>query len=247
MGARRVCGVTRADDRGRCLDRVCARAAGTDVVAGGTARAECGGGRSRVAVALAGCRIDVHGREHLCGNETVVLVANHASYADVVVLLAAVPKDFRFVAKRELLGTPLIGTILRKIGHLSAERVDVARSVADAETATAALHAGSSLFFFPEGTFVADPGLMAFRLGAFKAAVENGRPVVPIAVRGTRRLLDATAWVPRPGLITITVTPPLRPEGKGWPEMVRLRDAARAAIAAHCGEPAVVRRISIPG
>ena len=189
-------------------------------------------------LALGGCRLDVAGREHLRGDETVVLVANHASYTDVVVLLAALPKRFRFVAKRELLGTPLVGTIMRKGGHLVTERIDPARSVADAE---AALGAGTSLFFFPEGTFAADPGLMPFRLGAFKAAVENRRAVVPIAIRGTRRLLGADAWVPRPGRVTVTVTPPLRPVGAGWPEMVRLRDAARAAIAAECGEPAVVR------
>ena len=198
-------------------------------------------GWCRLVLALAGCRLDVAGREHLRGDETVVLVANHASYTDVVVLLAALPKAFRFVAKRELLTTPLVGTIIRKAGHLVTERVDLARSVADAEAASAALGAGTSLLFFAEGTFAAEPGLMPFRLGAFKAAVENGRPVVPIALSGTRRLLGANAWLPRPGRVTVTVTPPLRPAGKGWPEMVRLRDAARAAIAAHCGEPVLAR------
>jgi 1-acyl-sn-glycerol-3-phosphate acyltransferase len=199
----------------------------------------------RLVLALAGCRLDVRGREHLPPDEAVVLVANHASYTDVVVLLAALPNPFRFVAKREALATPFVGTIIRKVGHLVTERVDVARSVADAEAASRALRSGTSLLFFAEGTFAADPGLMPFRLGAFKAAVENGRPVVPVALHGTRRLLPANTRLPRPGRITVTVTPPLRPAATGWPEMVRLRDAARVAIAAHCGEPAVMRRITL--
>jgi 1-acyl-sn-glycerol-3-phosphate acyltransferase len=199
----------------------------------------------RLILALSGCRIDVEGLEHLLAGEPAVLVANHASYTDALVLLAALPKDFRFVAKRELLATPLVGTIIRKVGHLAAERVDLARSVADAAAASAALRAGTSLLFFPEGTFVQTPGLMPFRLGAFKAAVEAAHPVIPIAIRGTRRLLPGDAWLPRPGRIGVTVTPPLRPAGKGWPEMVRLRDEARAAIAAHCGEPAVAHGVSL--
>jgi fatty-acyl-CoA synthase len=199
----------------------------------------------RLVLALSGCRIDVEGLEHLLADEPAVLVANHASYTDVLVLLAALPKDFRFVAKRELLATPLVGTIIRKVGHLAAERVDLARSVADAAAASAVLRAGTSLLFFPEGTFVQTPGLMPFRLGAFKAAVEAAHPVIPIAIRGTRRLLPGDAWLPRPGPIAVTVTPPLRPAGQGWPEMVRLRDEARAAIAARCGEPVVTRGVSL--
>jgi fatty-acyl-CoA synthase len=199
----------------------------------------------RLVLALAGCRVHLEGAEHLRGDEPAVLVANHASYADGLVLLAAVRKDFRFVAKRELLVTPLVGRIIRKVGHLAVERVDLARSVADAAAATAALRAGTSLLFFPEGTFREASGLMPFRLGAFKAAVEAGRAVIPIAIRGTRHLLPGDTWLPRPGSIVVTVTPPLRPAGDGWPEMVRLRDAARAAVGAHCGEPVVAHRVEL--
>ncbi len=199
----------------------------------------------RLVLAVAGCRIRLEGAEHVLGGEPAVLVANHASYADVLVLLAVLPKDFRFVAKRELLTTPVVGTVIRRVGHLAVERVDLARSVADAAAASAALGAGTSLLFFPEGTFVQTPGLMPFRLGAFKAAVEAGHPVIPVTIRGTRRLLPADAWLPRPSPIVVSVAPPLRPAGKGWPEMVRLRDGARAAIASRCGEPLVAHGPSL--
>ena len=95
---------------------------------------------------------------------------------------------------------------------------------------SSALTAGSSLLIFPEGTFRRTPGLLPFRLGGFKAAVEAGRPIVPIAIRGTRDILPPDEWLPRPGPIGIVVCPPLRPQTNGWQEMVRLRDSTREAI-----------------
>ena len=87
------------------------------------------------------------------------------------------------------------------------------------------------MLVFPEGTFRRTPGLLPFRLGAFKAAVESGRPVVPIAIHGTRELLPPGAWIPRRHDVRVTVGAPIPPAGGGWPEMVRLRDLTRTAIA----------------
>jgi len=190
-------------------------------------------GFCRGLLALCGCRLRVEGRERLAGIGPAVLVANHGSYLDSVALLAALPRDasFLFVAKRELLHTPVIGTILRKVGHLTVERFALSESVADAAAVSAALRSGASLVVFPEGTFRRTPGLLPFRLGAFKAAVESGRPVVPIAIHGTREILPAQAWMPRKHPVRIRIGAPIQPSGAGWPEMVRLRDLARAAIA----------------
>ncbi len=191
----------------------------------------------RAILAVAGCALRVEGGQHLAGPAPAVLAANHSSYLDVVVLLAALPIGIRFVAKRELLRTPLIGAVIRKAGHLTVERGHASQSVADAERITTALRSGSSVLVFPEGTFVQSPGTMPFRLGAFKSAVETGRPVVPIAIRGTREILSADRWLPRPGPVTVTIGAPLAPDGEDWPAMVRLRDQTRAEIARRTGEP----------
>jgi 1-acyl-sn-glycerol-3-phosphate acyltransferase len=186
----------------------------------------------RAILALAGCRLTVRGAEHLSAAEPVVLVANHASYVDAIALLAAVPQEFRFVAKRELLSSPLVGRIIRRVGHLAVERGDLGRSVTDAERASAMLRGGTSLLFFAEGTFVQSPRLLPFKLGAFKAAVENARPVVPVTLAGTREILPANRWIPTPGPIVVTIGRPIPSSGaSGWPEMVRLRAATYTAIA----------------
>jgi 1-acyl-sn-glycerol-3-phosphate acyltransferase len=187
----------------------------------------------RALLALAGCRLQVDGLARLDGIGPVVLAPNHSSYLDSVVLLAGLPRafPFLFVAKRELLHTPLVATVIRKVGYLTVERFALAESVADAAAVSGALRAGVSLLVYPEGTFRRTPGLLPFRLGAFKAAVESGRPVVPIAINGTREILPADSWIPRRHAVRITIGDAIHPSGAGWPEIVRLRDLTRAAIA----------------
>jgi fatty-acyl-CoA synthase len=201
----------------------------------------------RVLLGLAGCRLRVNGVERLAGMGPAILAANHSSYVDSVVLLAALPRavPVLFVAKRELLRTPLIATIIRKVGHLTVERFALTASVADAAAVSGALRAGVSLVVFPEGTFRRTPGLLPFRLGAFKAAVESGRPVVPIAIHGTRELLPPDEWLPRPHAVRVTIGAPIAPSGTGWPEMVRLRDLTRAAIDAELGRGGATNQVVI--
>ena len=195
----------------------------------------------RLILALAGCDVRVEGGSLLEGCGPAILAANHASYLDVVVLLAGLSADFRFVAKQELGSVPLIGRIIRKVGHLTVERARVSQSVSDAERVTTALRRGQSVLVFPEGTFVRSPGILPFRLGAFKSAVETGCPVTPITIRGTRDILPADEWLPRPGPVTVAVGAPLLPAGDGWPAMVRLRDQTRSAIVRRSGEAPVER------
>jgi fatty-acyl-CoA synthase len=79
-----------------------------------------------------------------------------------------------------------------------------------------------------------------FQLGAFKAALDTGRPICPVAVRGARQILRDGTVLPRWGKITVTFGPliaPGAPKENGWQEIVRLRDATRDVIARHTGEP----------
>jgi fatty-acyl-CoA synthase len=191
---------------------------------------------ARLVLMLAGCRLRVEGLGNLPAHGAALLVCNHTSYLDVVALLAAIPIDFRFVAKRELGKTPLIGMVIRKAGHLTVDRVDLSRGIADAETITTALRQGTSVLFFPEGTFVQAAGVLPFRLGAFKTAVDTQCAVIPVGLHGTRDILPAFRWLPRRGALAVTIGAPITPEKRDWREMVRIRDRARAEIARAAGE-----------
>ena len=198
----------------------------------------------RVILAISGCSLRLEGEDHLVSRGPVILAANHASYLDVVILLAALPVAFRFVAKRELVRAPLVGRVIRKVGHLTVERGQASRSVADAERVTRALREGLSVLVFPEGTFARPPGILPFRLGGFKAAVETRSPVIPVTIQGAREILPDGSWLPEPGPITVAVSAPITPEPDGWPAMVRLRDRARTEIIRRSGEPPADRDLS---
>ena len=188
-----------------------------------------------------GCRVQVRGREHLAGAGARVLVCNHTSYADVLVLLGAIGADYQFVAKIEARKIPFIGTFLRKLGHFAIDRRNPRARLRQFAQIEDALKQGQSVLLFPEGTFTQQEGVRPFHIGAFKAAVHTRCPIVPIALQGTRRLLPDGSYLPRRGAVTLTICPPLEPanvaENPEWKEMVRLRDAARETISRYAGEP----------
>ena len=192
---------------------------------------------NRLVMRLSGCPLEVVGQERVPADSPVVFVANHASFIDSTVMMSALPVPVRFAVKARLATYPLIGLAIRKGNHIPLGKRDQSERVENADTIRAPLDAGTSLFVFPEGTFQEAPRLLPFRLGAFRAAVDAGCPVVPVAIRGTRRIWPAGTSLLRRGRVTVTFGEPLRPAGSDWSEIVRLRDEAREFISAHCGEP----------
>ncbi|TRZ90509.1 MAG: acyl-phosphate glycerol 3-phosphate acyltransferase [Rhodocyclaceae bacterium] len=194
-------------------------------------------GAARLLLRLAGGGPRVSGMANLPLHGPCVLVANHASYLDSVVLLAALPRLPVFVAKGELLGNFFARTFLAALDTEFVERFDARQGVADARRLAARVSAGDCLMFFPEGTFFRPPGLLPFRLGAFQAAVEAQAALLPVAITGTRKALPDGTWRPRRHPIAIIIDTPLRPSGTDWDASLALRDAARARLLQLTGEP----------
>ncbi|MDN5880759.1 MAG: AMP-binding protein [Nitrosospira sp.] len=200
-------------------------------------------GSARFLARLSGTPLAVHGLENLPCETPCVLVANHTSYLDGIMLVAALPGGscatghFSFVAKRELRDNIVSRVYLRHIGSDFIERFDPERGVEELKQVAHSLQSGRCPIFFPEGTFKRMPGLLPFRMGAFVVAAEAGVPVVPVSIRGARSILRADHWFPRRGVITITISKPIAPDGKDWAAAVHLRDAARTELLRLCGEP----------
>jgi 1-acyl-sn-glycerol-3-phosphate acyltransferase len=154
-----------------------------------------------------------------------------------VVLSAAIPGELTFVAKSEFKRQVFAGTLLKRLGALFARRVDPRGGVADTEAQIRAAKAGERIVSFPEGTLTRMPGLLPFHLGAFVVAAEAQIPVIPVTIRGTRSALRGGTWWPRRTALRVHIGKPLVASGSGLEAAARLRDAARAAILAKCGEP----------
>lgn len=181
--------------------------------------------------------IQVHGKQNLPTDDTVIYVCNHASYLDGIMLMAALPNDFSFVAKKELENNFIPRLFLQRIGCVFVERFDIQRGAGDAQILQEQVKKGHSLVIFPEGTFTRITGLRAFRMGAFTTAAAADTPVIPLTLCGTRAILGAATWYPRRGAVSITISAAIYPRDSGWHEAIRLRDAARSEILQHYDEP----------
>lgn len=175
-----------------------------------------------------------------------VIVVNHASYLDSLVMAAVLNEPIRFVAKAELSNNLLSRLPLERLHAEFVERFDIGKSISDAQALFNLLKSADRLLFFPEGTFTRIPGLQPFHMGAFKAAADAGVPVIPVAIRGTRSILRSDSWFPRYGSVTLTVGAPIEPSSfagnkNSWELAVALREEARAFILRHCGEPDLER------
>jgi acyl carrier protein len=186
------------------------------------------------------CRIPVavRGLENLPESGPFVIAANHTSYLDGAVLLAALHwRRYAFVAKRELADNFIARTLVEGLGARFVERFEVQRSAEHADELVDAAKSGVSLIVFPEGTLLRHTGLMPFRAGAFQVAAQAGIPVVPVALRGVRSVLRDGTWYPRRAPIAVTFGAPIHPDGNDWNATVALRDRVRAEILKYCGEP----------
>jgi 1-acyl-sn-glycerol-3-phosphate acyltransferase len=166
-----------------------------------------------------------------------VLVFNHASYMDAVIVAAILPGEPTYVVKKELANQVFAGPLLRRLGVLFLDRYELADSLADLESATSSARQNRLLVFFPEGTFTRRAGLSGFFLGAFRVAAQAKLPVVPGILRGTRSMLRSDQWFPRWSPISVHIEEPIKPGGADFTAVVQLRDAVRSVVLAGCGEP----------
>jgi fatty-acyl-CoA synthase len=201
----------------------------------------------KILFALIRCEVRVAGKEYMETPGAKIYASNHTSYFDVLPLMLGLGVPYRFVSKMEVGRMPFIGTFLSRMGHLKFDRTSPESRLRQAQEIEEFLRHGESVFVFPEGTFTGEDGVRPFQLGAFKAAVATGASIIPVSLAGTRRFLRDGTYLPRPTSVTITLSPPIYPntgtsaddtaDSSGWHELIRLRDATRAAIVRHAGEP----------
>jgi 1-acyl-sn-glycerol-3-phosphate acyltransferase len=187
---------------------------------------------------LMGIRLDVSGTWP--EGDGVVVVTNHQSYLDGMVLAAVLPGEPAFIAKKELEPQFFAGHFLRRLGALFVDRADPEGGVEDMNKALAAAQKGRMLVFFAEGTFTRAPGLLPFRLGAFVISARQNLKVLPLTLRGTRSILRSDFWFPRRGAVSVQIGSLASADGIDFAAAVRLRDRVRAEILTNCGEADVL-------
>ena len=168
----------------------------------------------------------------------LVVVSNHASNLDPLILIAALDRPVVFTAKREMFSWPVVGLYARRLGAIPVERGRPGARARAFRTAARAAAAGRAVHVFPESTLSLKPGLLPFRLGAFRLAMAHRLPVVPVVITGSREVLPPESILPRPAPLEVRVLPAIAPpDGAGDPEaLAAFRDRVRQVLAAELGD-----------
>jgi 1-acyl-sn-glycerol-3-phosphate acyltransferase len=191
---------------------------------------------ARSALTVGGCPIRIKGLERLPEGHCV-LVANHASYLDGIVLQGVMPNRFAFVIKKEASKVFFIGTLLNRLGSAFVDRTGKDTRGSSGREILARADSGEALAFFPEGTFRGAPGLGAFRPGAFLTAIRTAVPVVPVIIRGSRVAMGEGHWFMTPNWIEVEVLPEHAPPASGPGQAKRFMDQVRRDMLEHMDEP----------
>jgi 1-acyl-sn-glycerol-3-phosphate acyltransferase len=138
--------------------------------------------------------VTIEGREKIRRDETYVMVANHLSLLDILVIFRLF-SHFKWVSKIENFRVPLIGWNMSLNRYIKLKRGDRESVVEMMDACEKALGEGNSIMMFPEGTRSPTGEMRAFKPGAFEMAVKAGRPILPIAIEGTAHALPKRGFV----------------------------------------------------
>jgi 1-acyl-sn-glycerol-3-phosphate acyltransferase len=167
----------------------------------------------RLGLALNLVKVTVSGAEHL-PDGPIIFMSNHQSNFDILSLLAAMPRQFYWIAKKELFEIPVFGHSMRRGGYIPLDRGDGRKALHSMDEAAAAIQQGKSVVLFPEGTRTPDGNLLPFKRGGFILALKADVPVIPVTINGSGKINPANKIRLYSGNIHIILHPSvLVPEG----------------------------------
>ncbi|MFH1177757.1 MAG: lysophospholipid acyltransferase family protein, partial [Acidobacteriota bacterium] len=185
---------------------------------------------ARIILGSALIRLKVEGAEQVPRDQPVVFMANHESWVDIPGLLAAIPVQVRFLAKKALFSIPFFGWAITSMGFIPVDRENRRTAVKSFEDAAARIRAGRSVLVFPEETRTPDGNLLPFQRGGFLIALKAALPIVPVGLDGARRCMPKRSYLVRPGTLVVRFGAPISTAGRGVTDKTALMEQTRRAI-----------------
>lgn len=176
---------------------------------------------SRVMLFTSGVKVQVEGLENINPEEAYVFAANHQSQFDIFTILAYLPTQFRWLAKKELFRIPILGGAMKGAGYISIDRSNRKEAFKSIDLAAARVREGTSIVIFPEGTRSLDGKLQSFKKGGFHLAIKSKRPIVPVSISGAFSILPKKGFRVRPQLVKVYISEPvptahITPKNRDW-------------------------------
>jgi 1-acyl-sn-glycerol-3-phosphate acyltransferase len=186
---------------------------------------------AKLAALLTPISVTVDGSENAQHDRSYVVACNHQSMYDILVVYGWLKLDLKWVMKKELRKMPAIGIGCEKAGHIFVERRNPKQASRAITEALQRLGNGIGILFYPEGTRSLDGRLLPFKKGAFRTAIDQQIPLLPVTVVGTRNILPAKSLRLFPGRARLVIHPPIETRGMTLDDMEALMANTRKTIA----------------
>ncbi len=154
---------------------------------------------------ISNIKVVVKGNSNIDLTGPNIYLSNHQSNIDVIILLAHLPIQFRWLAKKELFTIPIFGSVLRNAGYISVDRSNPRSAYQSLKKAAKIIKSGVSVTIFPEGTRSNDGSIKPFLNGGFILAIDSGVPVVPLVISGTHNIMPKKTKVIKPGKVILEI------------------------------------------
>lgn len=184
----------------------------------------------RILLMLCSTKVQVIGRENILRSKPQVFMANHQSDFDILITLAYVPGQFRWIAKKELFTIPVFGQAMRGAGYIEIDRQNHEKALQSLDLAALRIRQGKSVMTFPEGTRSRNGEIKPFKQGTFYLAIQSGVPIVPISIIGSGEIMPKRSLKIKPGRIKLVIDKPISTKGYTLENRQELIDKVRQVI-----------------
>lgn len=181
---------------------------------------------------VAGCEVEVIGRENLISDKAVLYVSNHQGNFDIPILLGHLPGSTGFIAKDSIEKMPMVNKWMKHIHCVFMNRENLRQSAAAINEGIRNIKAGYSMVIFPEGTRSLDGNLLEFKPGALKLGTKAAAPIIPVTISGSIHMMPKGSLAIKPSKVKVIIHPAIMPEGYAGIDTVELSEIVKGQIAA---------------
>jgi 1-acyl-sn-glycerol-3-phosphate acyltransferase len=163
----------------------------------------------KILLLICNTKVEVIGKENILHSKPQIFVANHQSDFDILIALAYIPVQFRWIAKKELFNIPIFGAAMRSAGYIEIDRQNREKALQSLDEAALRIREGKSVMTFPEGTRSRNGEIKPFKQGTFHLAIKSGVSIVPVSIIGSGQIMPKRSLKISSGKVKLVIDKPI--------------------------------------
>jgi 1-acyl-sn-glycerol-3-phosphate acyltransferase len=164
---------------------------------------------AKILLLICNTKVEIIGKENILRGKPQIFMANHQSDFDILIVLAHIPGQFRWLVKKELFHIPIFGAAMKSAGYIEIDRNNREKAMQSLDEAALRIREGKSIMAFPEGTRSRFGEIKPFKQGTFYLAIKSGVPIVPISIIGSGEIMPKRSLKIKPGKIKLVIGKPI--------------------------------------